>query len=236
MPRRPILEAALLACALAACGRRADLVISGGIVWTGLSSGGPPPGAVAIRGGTILAVGDSAGVAKYVGARTRTLRADGGLVLPGFVDGHTHFIDGGFQLGSIDLRSAATPQEFIRRVAAYARKLQPGQWITGGDWDHTLWKGTPLPRKDWIDSVTPDNPVFVNRLDGHEALANSAALRAAGVTKDTPTPPGGEVLRDFSFAMLVGVGFGTYSSVYVASALALDIWIGLDRRKGIKAE
>src|SRR6266571_2097020 len=145
---------------------------------------------------TILAVGDSAGVAKYVGARTRTLRADGGLVLPGFVDGHTHFIDGGFQLGSIDLRSAATPQEFIRRVAAYARKLQPGQWITGGDWDHTLWKGTPLPRKDWIDSVTPDNPVFVNRLDGHEALANSAALRAAGVTKDTPTPPGGEVLRD----------------------------------------
>ncbi len=196
MPRRPILEAALLACALAACGRRADLVISGGVVWTGLSSGGPQPGAVAIRGRTILAVGDSAAMAKYVGARTRTLRADGGLVLPGFVDGHTHFIDGGFQLGSIDLRSAATPQEFIRRVAAYARKLQPGQWIRGGDWDHTLWKGTPLPRKDWIDSVTPDNPVFVNRLDGHEALANSAALRAAGVTKDTPTPPGGEVLRD----------------------------------------
>src|SRR2546429_2011697 len=116
--------------------------------------------------------------------------------MPGFADGHTHFIDGGFQLVSVDLRDAATPQEFIHRIAEYAKRLKPGQWITGGDWDHTLWKGAPLPRKDWIDSVTPNNPVFVNRLDGHEALANSAAFRAAGVTKDTPTPPGGEILRD----------------------------------------
>ncbi len=192
---RAVLSSCFVAC-VAGCTRPADLVITGGMVWTGLSSGRPQAGVVAIRGGTILAVGDSAAVARYVGSGTRTLRADGGLVMPGFVDGHTHFIDGGFQLASIDLRTAATPQEFIRRIAEYAGRLKPGQWITGGDWDHTLWKGAPLPRKDWIDSVTPNNPIFVNRLDGHEALANSAAFRAAGVTKDTPTPPGGEILRD----------------------------------------
>ena len=195
MSRRFSVPGLLLLC-LAACGRKADLVITGGVVWTGLSSGEPQPGAVAVRGGRILAVGDTAAVRRYVGGETQVLSARGGLIMPGFSDGHTHFINGGFQLASVDLRDAATPQEFIRRLKAYAQKLKPGEWITGGDWDHTLWKGAPLPRREWIDSVTPNNPVFVDRLDGHEALANSAAIRAAGVTKDTPTPLGGEILRD----------------------------------------
>src|SRR6266516_4791204 len=186
----------LLLAVVSACGHKADLVITGGSVWTGLSTGRGRPGAVAIADDKILAVGDSADIARYVGSRTEVLRAHGGLILPGFADGHTHFIDGGFQLASINLRDAATPQEFVRRLKEYAAHLKPGEWITGGDWDHTLWRGAPLPQHSWIDSVTPNNPVFVNRLDGHEALANSAALRAAGVTKDTPTPPGGEVLRD----------------------------------------
>ena len=181
---------------LAGCGRKADLVIQGDAVWTGLSTGRGHPGAVAIANGKILAVGDSAEIARYVGGRTKILRADGGLVLPGFADGHTHFIDGGFQLASVDLRDAATPQEFVRRLKEFAAGLQPGEWITGGDWDHELWRGTPLPQRDWIDSVTLNNPVFVNRLDGHMALANSAALRAAAVTRATPTPPGGEIVRD----------------------------------------
>jgi hypothetical protein len=194
---RPTLLAGLLAvCGAAGCARKADIAITGGMVWTGLSSGRAQPGAVAIGQGKILAVGDSAAIAHYVGPGTRVLRADGGLIMPGFADGHTHFIDGGFQLASIDLRDAATPEQFIRRIAAYAKRLKPGQWIMGGDWDHTLWKGAPLPRKDWIDSVTPNNPVFVNRLDGHEALANGAAQRAAGVMRTTPTPAGGEILRD----------------------------------------
>src|SRR5213593_1143679 len=186
----------LLSLTLAACGRTADIVIRGGMVWTGLSSGAPQAGAVAIGDGEILAVGDSAAVARYVGSRTHVIRADGGLVLPGFTDGHTHFIGGGFQLASVDLRNAASPQEFVRRIGEYAGTLKPGEWITGGDWDHTLWPGQPLPRHEWIDSVTPANPVFVNRLDGHEALANAAAMRAARVTRDTPTPSGGEILRD----------------------------------------
>jgi len=195
---RPQLGTSLLVLALSltACTPKADLVIQGGSVWTGLSTGRGRPGTVAIANGKILAVGDSAEVARYVGAKTQVLRADGGLVVPGLADGHTHFIDGGFQLASVDLRDAATPEEFIRRLKEYAATLQPGEWITGGDWDHELWRGTPLPQRDWIDSVTPNNPVFVNRLDGHMALANSAALHAAGVTRATATPPGGEVVRD----------------------------------------
>ena len=189
--RRPSYVVALVL--VTACGSKADIVIQGGQLWTGLSTGRGQPGAVAIAAGKILAVGDSAQIARYVGSRTEVLRANGGLIMPGFADGHTHFIDGGFQLASVDLRDAATPQEFVRRLKEYAAHLKPGEWITGGDWDHTLWRGAPLPRHDWIDSVTPNNPVFVNRLDGHEALANAAAMRAAGVTVATPSPFGGEI-------------------------------------------
>src|SRR5688572_22895381 len=171
--RRASYVVALLA--LSGCGSKADIVIQGGRVWTGLSVGRGQPGAVAIRGDKILAVGDSAAIARYIGSKTQILEAEGGLIMPGFADGHTHFVNGGFQLASVDLRDAATPQEFIRRLKEYASHLKPGEWITGGDWDHTLWRGTPLPQHGWIDSVTPNNPVFVNRLDGHMALANSAA-------------------------------------------------------------
>ena len=183
---------------LSACGSKADFVIQNGHVWTGLSTGRGQPGAVAIGAGKILAVGDSAAIARYVGSKTQVLDAEGGLIMPGFADGHTHFISGGFQLASVDLRDAATPQEFVRRLKEYAARLKPGEWITGGDWDHTLWRGTPLPRHDWIDSVTPNNPVFVNRLDGHMGLANSAAMRAAGVTRGTAAPVGGEIPRTAS--------------------------------------
>ena len=189
-------RAAVAAVCLAACSPKADLLITHGMVWTGLSTGNPQPGGVAIHGGTILAVGDSASLARYVGGATKVIDARGGLVTPGFADGHTHFIGGGFQLASIDLRDAPTPQEFVRRIKAYAARLRPGDWILGGDWDHTLWRGAPLPRHDWTDSVTPNNPVWINRLDGHEGLANAAALKAAGITRDTPTPAGGEILRD----------------------------------------
>lgn len=181
---------------LTACGSKADIVIEGGPVWTGLSTGRGRPGAVAIADGKILAVGDSAEIARYVGPKTDVVNAGGGLIMPGFADGHTHFIDGGFQLASVNLRDAVTPREFVRRLKEYAAKRNPGEWITGGDWDHTLWPGAPLPHHEWIDSVTPHNPVFVNRLDGHMALANSAAMKAAGVTNATTAPVGGEMPRD----------------------------------------
>jgi len=181
---------------LSACGSRADIVIEGGPVWTGLSTGRGQPGAVAIAGGKILAIGDSAEIARYVGSRTQVLQAHGGLIMPGLADGHTHFIAGGFQLASVNLRDAATPQEFVRRLRDYASHLKPGEWILGGDWDHTLWRGAPLPHHEWIDSVTPNNPVFISRLDGHMALANAAAMRAAKITSATRDPVGGEIPRD----------------------------------------
>ena len=83
-----------------------------------------------------------------------------------------------------------------RRLREYASKVPKGRWILGGDWDHEKWPGTPLPTKQMIDAATPDNPVFVNRLDGHMALANSLALKLASVTKETKDPPGGVIVRD----------------------------------------
>src|SRR2546421_2192792 len=150
----------LLSLSLAACGRTADIVIRDGMVWTGLSSGAPQAGAVAIGDGEILAVGDSAAVARYVGSRTHVIRADGGLVLPGFTDGHTHFIGGGFQLASVDLRNAASPQELVRRIGEYARTLKPGDKIPGSVCDHPPWPSQPLPRHARLDFVTPANTLF----------------------------------------------------------------------------
>jgi predicted amidohydrolase YtcJ len=171
----------------------ADVVFRGGTVWTG-EADGTRAQALAVRDGRILAVGDEGTVESLVGPDTRVVELDGRTLLPGFVDGHTHFLSGGFQLSSVDLRDADTPDEFARRIAQFAEILEPGEWITGGDWDHELWGGE-LPEKEWVDALTPDNPVFVSRLDGHMALANSLALQAGGVTAETADPPGGVVVR-----------------------------------------
>jgi predicted amidohydrolase YtcJ len=178
----------------AASGRPADLLVFGR-VWTG-DSARPWAEAVAVEGDRIVAVGDSATLARQAGPKTRTIAQPGGMVVPGFMDGHTHFIYGGFQLTSVDLRDAASPAEFVARIKRFAAKLRPGEWITGGDWDHERWPGTPLPERSWIDSVTPNNPVLVSRLDGHMALANSAALRLAGIDRSTRDIPGGTIVRD----------------------------------------
>ena len=172
----------------------ADLVVYGR-VWTG-DSARPWAQAVAVAGDTIAAVGDSAAIAARVGERTKVLSAGTGMVTPGMMDGHLHFIDGGLQLASVDLRPARSPEDFIARLGAFAAEKKPGEWILGGDWDHERWPGAPLPTRQWIDSVTPRNPVFVQRLDGHMALANTAALRAAGITRATKDIRGGVIVRD----------------------------------------
>jgi predicted amidohydrolase YtcJ len=152
--------------------------------------------AVAIHGNRIVAVGTTNDIRKLAGPKTRVIDARQRLLLPGFNDAHTHFLSGGFQLSSVDLRDAASPQEFAARIKAFADKLPKGRWITGGDWDHERWPDAKLPTKELIDSFTPDTPVFVNRLDGHMALANSLALKLAGVTRQTVDPPGGVIVRD----------------------------------------
>ena len=132
---------------------------------------------------------------KLAAPSTRVIDAHGMMVVPGFIDSHVHFISGGFGLASVQLREAKTPAEFIARIKAYAATIPAGAWITEGNWDHEQWGGE-LPRRDWIDSVTPNNPVWINRLDGHMSLANSAALRAAGVDASTADVAGGTIVRN----------------------------------------
>jgi len=201
-----MLRATSAACALAllaACTPRAsvpasptspaELAVVNARVWTG-DSLRPAAQAVAVRDGRIAAVGSDAEIRRLAGPGTRVVDAGGGMLVPGFIDTHVHFIDGGFRLASVQLRDAKTPEQFAARIRDFARTVPAGTWIMGGDWDHEQWGGE-LPRREWIDSVTPDHPVWVNRLDGHMSLANTAALRAAGVTKATPEIAGGTIVR-----------------------------------------
>ncbi len=175
----------------------ADLIVVNAAIRT-MDKARPRAEALAVVGNRIVAVGANDEIKNMAGAKTRVIDARGKLVLPGFNDAHVHFLSGGFQLSSVDLRDAATPQEFARRIGEFAKKTPKGRWITGGDWDHERWTPAVLPTKELIDAVTPDTPVFVNRLDGHMALANSAALKLAGVTRDTKDVAGGLIVRDKS--------------------------------------
>ena len=177
----------------AASGEPVTLAVVNARVWTG-DSARPWAEAFAVRGEQIATVGSSAAVRKVAGT-ARVIDAAGRMVVPGFIDSHVHFIDGGFGLSSVQLRDAKTPAEFIARIKAFAATVPPGAWITGGNWDHEQWGGE-LPRHDWIDSVTPNNPVWINRLDGHMSLANAAALRAAGITRASRELAGGTIVRD----------------------------------------
>jgi len=175
--------------------RAADLVVINGKVWT-VDPAHPRAEAIAIVGERIAAVGTREEISPWVDPHTRTINAGGKTVLPGFIDAHVHFSDGGAEISGVQLRDAATPAEFARRIGEHARKLPKGEWIQGGSWDHELWGGAPLPMREWIDKLTPEKPVFVSRYDGHMALANSLALRLAGITRDTPTPQGGVIVKD----------------------------------------
>jgi predicted amidohydrolase YtcJ len=172
------------------------LAIVNARVWTG-NPRQPWASGLAVSGDKILSVGTSAEIAKLARSypSARVIDAEGGMVTPGFIDSHVHFLTGGQQLSSVQLRDARTPEEFTARIKAYAATVSPGTWITGGNWDHQQWGGE-LPTRSWIDSVTPDNPVWVSRLDGHMALANKLALAAAKVTRTTPEVEGGTIVRD----------------------------------------
>jgi predicted amidohydrolase YtcJ len=201
-----ILQPCLAALALAACGEQAgadvaapagesaDLVIRSARIWTGEPQA-PWASALAVRGGRIVAVGPDHAVEGLIGTETELIDAPAGLVLPGFIDSHVHLLSSGFELASVQLRDAASPEEFVRRIGARAAAMAPGEWIQGGSWDHQNWGGE-LPQRSWIDPVTPRHPVFISRLDGHMALANSKALELAGIDRDTPDVEGGEIVRD----------------------------------------
>ena len=178
-----------------AANQRADAVILHGRVYT-VDKAQPRAEAIAIAGDRIAALGSDSEIEEWVGPATKQIDAGGHTVLPGFIDSHVHFSSGGGEISGVQLRDAATPAEFSRRIAEFARKVPKGEWITGGTWDHELWGGSPLPSRDWIDKDTPDNPVFVSRYDGHMGLANSFALKLAHIDRNTPNPNGGTIVKD----------------------------------------
>jgi len=172
-----------------------DVIILNASIHT-MDAARPTAGALAVSGNRIAAIGSTPEIRSLAGPNTKLIDAGEKLVLPGFNDAHVHYLMGGFSLANVDLRDAKSPEEMARRLGHYAKQMPKGRWILGGDWDHEKWPGAPLPTKEIIDAATPDNPVFVNRLDGHMALANSLALKMAKVTKETKDPPGGVVVRD----------------------------------------
>ncbi len=180
----------------------ADMVVRNAKIWTGVAlaaeraAPAAEPTALAVRGERLVAVGTEAEIAPLVGPGTRVVDAGGKRLLPGFIDSHTHFFSGGESLLGADLRLTASREEFVTRFAEYAGKIPAGRWITNVIWDHERWPGAPLPTREWIDAAAGDHPVFIPRLDGHMALANSRALAAAGITRATQDPEGGSIVRD----------------------------------------
>ncbi len=173
----------------------ADLILINGKIYT-LKPDQPWANSCAIKDGKFIAVGEKRSMQNLKGKATEIIDLKDRFVLPGFNDAHVHFSDGGFYLLGIDLRDAKDETEFMERIEDYAAKLDSSTWILGGNWDHEAWPSKKHPTKALIDEATKNNPVFVHRLDGHIALANSQALKLAGITKDTPNPQGGEITKD----------------------------------------
>jgi predicted amidohydrolase YtcJ len=194
---KPLILTMLLLASLGSAGAQpaADLVLLNGKIWT-VNPSQPRVEAVACLGNRIAAAGSNMEIKKWIGRATQVIDVGGKLVVPGFNDAHVHFYDGGENLAGVQLRTAKSEAEFRERIAAFAAKLPAGRWITGGSWDHENWSPARLPTRQLIDAAADGHPVFVNRLDGHMALADSQALKLASITRDTPDPPGGTIVRD----------------------------------------
>jgi len=171
------------------------LVLVNGKVWTG-NPQQKETEAVAIIKNRIVAVGSSDEISKLASPKTGRVDLRGRRVLPGFNDAHVHFYSGGANLTGPQFRYSKSQEDFRQTLGVFARSLPTGRWITGGNWDHENWKPAALPTRQLIDAASNGHPVFVKRLDGHMSLANSLALKLAGVNKNTKDIPGGVIVRD----------------------------------------
>src|SRR5512133_3827614 len=163
----------------------ADLIVTNAKVWTGDPTRARAE-ALAVIGDRIVAVGTIGEIDQWRSSNTRVIDAGGKLLLPGFNDAHVHFTSAGANLDNVKLNDAISPEEFVGRIGNYAKRLPKGEWMVGGNWDEQIWPTPQLPTRQMIDAVTPATPVFISRHDGHMALANSLALKLAGVTARTP--------------------------------------------------
>jgi len=188
------IPAYLLLFILFSCSRQpiADRIYINAKLWTG-DADNLHASAIAVKDSIIVFVGSD--YTPFKGSNTVIIDAKGKMIVPGFIDAHTHFLAGGYQLASVNLRNAKTPKEFISTLKSFLTAIDDGRWIQGGDWDHETWGGE-LPTREWIDSITGKHLVFINRYDGHMALANSEALKLAGIDKNTLNPAGGEIVKN----------------------------------------
>ena len=177
-----------------ACTNKPKIAFINGKIYT-VNEKLPFAEAVITQGEKIVFVGSQRDAEELIEKNTKKIDLKGRLMLPGFIDNHTHFAHGGFYLLGIDLRPAKSTQEFKQLVKEYVNQHE-GKWVTGGYWDHEQWEINNLPTKEMIDDFSPNTPIFISRLDGHMALANSYALKLAGITKDTPSPEGGLIVKD----------------------------------------
>jgi hypothetical protein len=173
----------------------ADMVVLHGRIYT-LDTKQPWAEALAIRGDKIVAVGDDASIGKFRGPDTKVIDAAGQLVLPGFVDCHIHFMDGSLSLGRVNLEGAKNVAEIQQRLRDYAAEHPGNDWLLGRGWDYAMFGAAALPDKKYLDELFPDRPVFLEGYDGHTYWANTKALTLAGITRDTPDPPNGVIVRE----------------------------------------
>jgi len=193
-----VLMLALLTGGTKVFAQEADLVIVSAKVWTGLPDAATSsPDAIAVTHGRIVAIGSNREIRRRIGNQSTVIDAKGNRVIPGITDSHTHIIGGGLQLARLHLRDVSNKKDFLAAVQRAARQAPEGEWILGGRWSVESWDNPSPPRAAWLDSVTGDRPVFLTRMDGHSAVANSVALAIAGIDADGPSDPaGGEIERD----------------------------------------
>ncbi|HEV2422120.1 MAG TPA: amidohydrolase [Candidatus Acidoferrales bacterium] len=173
----------------------ADLVLTNGDVYT-VDSAQPRAQAIAIRGEKIVAVGSSGEIHAWIGPHTRVVDLHGRFAMPGFNDAHVHLASGGMAKLTVNLEGTKSLAEFQQRIRDALENYKPGGWITGSGWDHTLWPGKRFPTRYDLDAVSKDHPMIFERVDGHVAVANSLALKIAGVTSHTQDTPGSHIVRD----------------------------------------
>jgi predicted amidohydrolase YtcJ len=199
----------LVICCAAAAGARAesaDIVFLNGNIHT-MNERQPHAEAIAVKGGRIIFVGSKAEAAKTFPETSGIRRIDlqGRTVVPGLTDAHCHIFGIGAREMNLNLESASSLEDFLGKVKERVRQTPPGQWVTGRGWIETFWKPAVFPTRLELDKVSPDNPVFLTRADGHGVVVNSAALKIAGINKETPNPFGGEILKDKSSGEPLGM-------------------------------
>jgi predicted amidohydrolase YtcJ len=180
-----------LSLALMAQGEPAGLIIHGARIYTG-TPGERPVSSLAVRDGKIFAVGDD--LSRYAGPSTRRIDAHGATIIPGFIDSHAHMLGLGENLESPDFRYTRTVEDVAKVVKNAAASRAPGEWIVGYNWDQTNWGGQ-FPTEQALSAAVPDHPVYLTRVDGHASWINRKALEIAGISANTPDPPGGKILR-----------------------------------------